>query len=187
MNAPQAARGERHVAFASVLVLTSCVFAFGVGERRLAEQAAANDDAAATLHADEAALSARPGVAAQAARLRTALAAADREAHPTLLASAFLADALREAGARRTAITLLAADGPRTAAGGGAAFRLGLEGRYADVLATMRSFSRLRVPGSLTLTTLTRTKGDGGETVIAAALRVELQRGALRSADARSQ
>jgi hypothetical protein len=187
VNAPRAMRGERNVAFASVLVLSSCVFVFGAGERRLAEQAAANDAAAAALRADQAALITRPSVEAQAARLRAALGATNRATNPALQAAAFVADAVRLAAERRTAITSFADDPSRPARGGGVGLRVELEGRYADVLATVRSFSTLRVPASLSLTALTRARSAGEATAIAAALRIELPRGTPSSADARTR
>ena len=92
-------------------------------------------------------------------------------------ASAFLSDAARAAAARRTTITLLAAESPRTAAAGATVpFTLGLEGRYADVLATIRSFSTLRVAASLVLTALTRSTASAGEPTISATLRVDCSR-----------
>lgn len=185
MSAPRVDGG---IAFVSVLVLTACIFVFGASERRIAEETAANDLAAAALRADEAALAARAGVDARAARLRELLAATERTSRRTSPASTFLSDAVRAAAKRRTTITLLAADAPRTATPASTVpFTLGLEGRYADVLATIRSFSTLRIPASLALTALTRSNVTAGERTIAATLRVELQPPLARDVDAGSR
>ncbi|HEY4442415.1 MAG TPA: hypothetical protein VGN14_18290 [Candidatus Elarobacter sp.] len=155
--------GERAAAFAAVVVLAACITGYGASERRIGELGAANEAAASALAADAAALAARPALLASATRLRAALVSAPRGGG----AAAFLRDAARAAGARRTTIALIAAaTKPST-------FTLGLEGRYADVLATIRSLSRLQVPAALTVSALTRTSAAGSATV-AATLQVEL-------------
>jgi hypothetical protein len=77
------------------------------------------------------------------------------------------------AAAIRTESSLVAADGARL---DGIALDLTLEGRYADVLATLRALSAGSVPATVDVASLARKNAAEPDAVLTAALRVVLER-----------
>jgi hypothetical protein len=122
-------------------------------------------------------------------RLRGELRAVELGAGRSALVAQFLRDAARIAAAHHAVIPSITSNGtssPVAAApnGGNAPveplesipLEITVEGRYADVLATMRELSRARVLAAIDVASLARKHADGADATLTAALHVALER-----------
>jgi Tfp pilus assembly protein PilO len=171
---------------AVVIVLATYVFVFRGGEARIAERLDENARIAERVRAGERTLASRPRVEADRSRLRRELRAVELDADRSALVARFLRDAARIAAVHHAVIPTITATG--TSSGVTAApnaprepleaipLEITVEGRYADVLATMRALSRLRVLAAVDIASLARKHADGGDATLTAALHVALER-----------
>ena len=168
------------VRFIAVLVvLAGYVLLFRAGEARIGDRVAANALIAEQLRDGERTLASRAALERERARLRNGLRSADARADRSALVARFVRDAASTASAHRTAITAIAASGTQQPVAG-AFDPIGLdvtvEGRYADVLATVRALSEGRVLATVDVTSLARKNAAAEDGVLTAALRVVLER-----------
>ena len=164
---------------AVVVVLAAYAFTFRAGEVRIAQRLAENARIGERVRAGERTLASRQRFEADRARLRGELRTVELEAGRSALVARFLRDAARIAAAHRTTIpTVTAANAPNAATDTLEAITLeiAVEGRYADVLATMRALSRSRVLAAIELASLARKHADGADASLTAALHVALER-----------
>jgi Tfp pilus assembly protein PilO len=173
--------------FASVIVvLAAYVFVFRGGEARIAERLDDNARIAERLRAGERTLASRPRFEAERSRLRRELRTVDLAAARSALVAHFLRDAARLAAAHHAAIPTITATGtasPVALAPNAPSdpletipLEITVEGRYADVLATMRALSRSRVLAAVEIASLARKHADGTDATLSAALHVALER-----------
>lgn len=198
------------VRFASVLVvLAGYVFVFRSGEERIGDRLARNGEIVEQLRAGERATASRAALESERARLVQQLGRSPGNGDRSSLIAAFVRDAAAAASTRRTAITAVTAGGarpdgasaqpapenrvaqavnPRSPASGNAEpvdeipLELTLEGRYADVLATVRALSAGRVPAMVDVASLARKNGGAPDAMLTAALHVVLERFVLTPA-----
>lgn len=178
MNAAQAVRFG-----AVLLVLAGYAFVFRSGEGALAAQLAQNVQLAGALRAADATLAAAASTEAERARLRRALQAGRAAGEPAALVARFVRDAATTARAHRTALTALAstAEGARqmtarrTAPAGALALDLTIEGRYADVLATVRALPASYVGAAIELRALARKNPGGSDRTVSAMIHAALE------------
>jgi hypothetical protein len=171
---------------AVVVVLAAYVFVFRGGESRIAQRLDDNAQIAERVRAAERTLAARPRFEADRRRLHGELHAVELDAGRSALVARFLRDAARIAAAHHAAIPTITAintAGPPGAAPNGPnelldaiPLELTVEGRYADVLATMRELSRSRVLAAVDIASLARKHADGADATLTAALHVALER-----------
>jgi Tfp pilus assembly protein PilO len=173
---------------AVVVVLAAYVFIFRGGEARIAVRLGENARIAERVRAGERTLAARPRVEADRARLRAGLRSVDLAVDRSALVARFLRDAARIAVAHHAVIPAITSSGSTTANPAATApnapaepleaipMDITVEGRYADVLATMRALSRARVLAAVGVASLARKHADGIDTTLTAALHVSLQR-----------
>lgn len=174
---------------AVAVVLAAYVFVFRGGEMRIAERLDENARIAERVRAGERTLASRRTLEAERGRLRARLHAVDLAADRSRLVARFLHETARIAAAHHTAIPAIAATG--TTAGTASAatapnapaepleaipLELTVEGRYADVLATMRALSRAHVLAGVDIASLARKHADGTDATLTAALHVALER-----------
>jgi Tfp pilus assembly protein PilO len=184
----------RLVRFAAVLVvLIGYLVVFHAGEQRLGARIDANAVLAAQLRDANRMLASRPVLEAERTRLRERLRRVDLDGDRSSLTARFVHAAARIALTNRTTIATIAASGSPGAADAGAPFEtipleLAVEGRYVDVLATIRALSSSRVLASVDVVSLARKNADAGDATLVATLRVLLERlaPAVRS-DARAR
>ena len=178
------------VRFAAVFVaLAGYLVVFHAGEHRLGARIGANAALAAQLRDASRILESRPALEAERARLRQRLREVDLDGDRSSLVARFVHAAARIALANRTTIPTIAASGSPGATDAGAPFEtipleLAVEGRYVDVLATIRALSSSRVLASVDVVSLARKNTDAGDATLVATLRVLLERlaPAVRSA-----
>ena len=171
---------------AIVVVLAAYVFIFRAGETRIAERLEENARIVERERAGERALASRPRLERQRAHLRDRLRAVDLDAGRSALVARFLRDAARIAAAHHATIPTITATGPQgtlAAAPGepgdpleAIPLEIAVEGRYADVLATMRALSAARVLVAVDVASLARKHADGADATLTAALHVVLER-----------
>ncbi|HWT06908.1 MAG TPA: hypothetical protein VN224_14185 [Xanthomonadales bacterium] len=171
---------------AVVVVLAGYVFVFRGGETRIAERLDENARIAERARAGERTLASRPRFEADRSRLRGGLRGVELDAGRSALVARFLRDAARIAAAHHTAIPAITASGaanPITVAPNAPSeplepipLEITIEGRYADVLATMRALSRSRVLAAVDVASLARKHADGADATLTAALHVALER-----------
>ena len=178
---------------AVVVVLAAYVFVFRAGETRIAERLDENAQIVERVRAGERTLASRPRVEARRTRLRAGLRAVELDAGRSALVARFLRDAAYIAAAHHATIPAITATGPQSTSIGtqppaGSALtasnepleaiplELTVEGRYADVLATMRALARSRVLAAVDVTSLARKHADGADATLTAALHVVLER-----------
>jgi Tfp pilus assembly protein PilO len=176
---------------AVVVVLAAYVFIFRTGESRIAERLDDNARIVERLHAGERTLASRGRLETERSRLRNRLRMVELDAGRSALVARFLRDAARTAAAHHATIPTIAAAGPQTT--GGVApplpavneqnepleevpLDVTVEGRYADVLATMRALSTSHVLAAVDVASLARKHADGADATLTAALHVVLQR-----------
>ncbi|HEX3548997.1 MAG TPA: hypothetical protein VHT53_01395 [Candidatus Elarobacter sp.] len=163
MNAPNGVR------FAAVVVVAaSYALVLRTGEARVALQIADNVRTADRLRAARTSLARRPDLE----RERVRYAALERAGGDARLAVArFVRDAERAAAARRSTIDAIAG-AARDAAG--TRLDLTIDGRYADVLATVRALSRGSVPASIDVASVARKNAAARDTAVTATVRAVL-------------
>jgi Tfp pilus assembly protein PilO len=185
---------------AVVVVLAAYAFIFRAGEARIAERLDENARIAERVRAGERTLASRPRVEARRTRLRAGLRTVELGADRSTLVARFLRDAARIAAAHHATIPAITATGPQIAATAphiaatgqqnpaspestasaepleAIPLELTVEGRYADVLATMRALSRSRVLAAVDVASLARKHADGADATLSAALHVALER-----------
>ena len=174
---------------AVVVVLAAYVFVFRAGEARIAQRLDDNARIGDRVRAGERTLASRPRLESDRTRLRGELGAVELDAGRSALIARFLRDAARIAAAHH--VTIPAITAATTAAAGAAGtnapsaagepieampLEIAVEGRYADVLATMRALSRTRVLAAIELASLARKHADGADATLTAALHVALER-----------
>jgi hypothetical protein len=171
------------VRFAAVLVmLAGYGFVVRGGEARIAAQAAENQRGAERLAAGERALAGRAAFERERMRLRAQLRFADLASSRGELVARFVRDAAVLAAARHCAIVgiaagvlqtpLRASDDPFEAI----ALETTVEGRYADVLATIRAFSMSRVLATVDVASIARKNANAPDATVSAVLHVALER-----------
>jgi hypothetical protein len=156
------------IRFASVLIVVAawaCVLRGG--EARVGAQREANALTAARLRAAQLLLAQRTILERERARDATA----STPPAGTRGLSSFVRDAAASARARRTAITAIASAGrdPRSAV-----FDLTLEGRFADVLATIGALSDGAVPARVDIAAVAKKNAAARDALVAATVRVTL-------------
>lgn len=178
---------------AVIVVLAAYLLVFRGGETRIAERLDDNARIGERVRAGERTLASRPRVEAERRRLRGELRTVDLDAPRSALVARFLRDAARIAAAHHAAIptitataTAVAATLPPNAATLASnapidpletiPLEVTVEGRYADLLATMRALSRSRVLAAVEVASLARKHADGPDVTLTAALHVALQR-----------
>jgi Tfp pilus assembly protein PilO len=171
---------------AVVVVLAAYVFVFRGGETRITERLDENARIAERVRAGERTLASRPRFEAERRRLRDELRAVELDAGRSALVARFLREAARIAAAHHAAIptiTAMGAAGPVTVAPNAPVepleaipLEITVEGRYADVLATMRALSRSPVLAAVDFASLARKHADGADATLTAALHVALER-----------
>ena len=178
------------VRFAAVVaVLAAYVFVFRAGEARIADRLDENARIAERMRAGERTLASRPRFEADRRRLRGELRAVELDVARSALIARFLRSAAGIAAAHHAAIPTvtagsiagLATSGTNAAVPPGEPLEaipleITVEGRYADVLATMRALSRSRVLAAVDVVSLARKHADGADATLTAALHVALER-----------
>ena len=195
--------GERGRAAVTGLWLVVCcvavagyVVAVRIEGGRADERIAANALTAERLRAGSITLAQRPRLEAERARLRGLLRGVDT-GDATRLVAEFVRDAAHESARLHTVITAIGASNhpaPATAPVNSATttpaattttsantdpivllpLDVTLEGRYLDVLATIRRLSRMHVVAAVEVGALARTNADSSDATLSAALRVSL-------------
>jgi hypothetical protein len=177
------------VRFAAVLVvLAGYTFVFRSGEARIGAQAAENARTAERLAAGERALATRDALERERTRLRAQLRLADLASSRGELVARYVRDAAALASARRCAIVAIAASGPQTFASAAVparpaddpfeaiALETTVEGRYADVLSTIRALSASRVLAAVDVASIARKNANAPDATVSAVLHVALER-----------
>jgi Tfp pilus assembly protein PilO len=171
----------RLVRFAAVLlVLAGYLVVFRAGEQRLGTQISANAMLAAQLREASRVLASRAQLEPERNRLRERLRAVDLDGDRSALVARFVHAAARIALTNRTTIPTLAASGTPSPVDPAAPFEtipleLALEGRYENVLATIRALSKARVLATVDVLSLARKNADAGDATLVATLRVLLE------------
>ena len=171
---------------AVVVVLAAYVFVFRAGEARIAQRIDGNARIGERVRAGERKLLSRRHFEDERTRLHRELRSVELDAGRSALVARFLRDAARIAAEHHATIPTITAT---SAAGAGMTapsaaygpfetitFELAVEGRYADVLATMRALSRTRVLAAIELASLARKHAGGDDATLTAALHVALER-----------
>ncbi|HTD36020.1 MAG TPA: hypothetical protein VK669_00795 [Candidatus Limnocylindrales bacterium] len=176
------------VRFAAVLVvLAGYILVFRAGEARIAARFAENAELAARLESGRRLVANGAAYEHERSRLQSVLRNANGAERYGILFPAFLRRASSVAAAHHTIVTTVTAGGappPRnetTPADATAfettAFELSVEGRYADVLATVRALSASpRVLASVEIVALARKDAGAADSSLTASLRVTLHR-----------
>ncbi len=172
----------QRVWWAAVLLLAGGTAAvFDLAERRIAAQAATNERLVAQLEADSIAVRSRGALLAELGRLRAELRRLGNDEAPVPIVARFVHDAARAAQEHHATIASIAASGsPATPSSRAEPLEtiplaVTVEGRYADVLALIRTLSNRQVPAQIDIVSIVRSDRPG-TTAVAAALRVVLQR-----------
>ncbi len=163
----------RTMRFAAVVVVAaSYALVFRTGEARVAAQIAENARTAARLRDARAAVAARPGLEAERARYATFEAHAGARSGAAV--ARFVRDAVAAAAVRRSAITAIAS---AARAAGAPPLEITIEGRYADVLATVRALSATSVPATVEIETIARKSAGTRDATVTATVRASLDPG----------
>ena len=162
---------------ALLIVLGGFFFVFRADQHRLAAQRTENAHIARQIHADDAILATAGTLATQTRALRARLARHALDVDDTTAVAAFLREAARVAARRRTTIAAIGAAGRGRAGAGAAGFDgvpldLTVEGRYADVLATLGELSSGRVLAAVDLSSLARKNAASNDATLSAAVHV---------------
>lgn len=187
--------GAKLLRFAAVVVvLAAYAVVFRAGEARIAERLDENARIVERLRAGERTLASRTRVEARRAQLRDRLRAVELDAGRSALTARFVRDAARIAAAHHVTIPAIAATGPQNALAAAPndandpfesiPLDVTVEGRYADVLATLRALSTARVLAAVDVASLARKHADGPDATLTAALHVVLERLAPAAAPA---
>jgi hypothetical protein len=142
-----------------------------LGSRRIEERLDENARMRAALLADRALADAVAALSARRAHLRDELGAALFSGDATSRSAAFFHEAARIAAQHRTSVTSIV---PAVRVGSRLSFDLAVEGRYADLLATVRAFARLHAPAAIEVSSLTRKNPNLSDATLIAALHANL-------------
>lgn len=186
------------VRFAAVIVvLASYVLVFRTGEARITDRLEENARIMDSLRAAQQTVAARPRLETERRRLRAHLHAVDLDADRGALVARFVRDAARIATAHRTTIAAITASGATASLAVGAAavssaassaapseplqtipLEVTVDGRYADVLATVRALSAARVLAAVDVASLARKNAAAADPAVTAVIHVALQHSA---------
>ena len=191
---------------AVLVVLAGYVLVFRAGETRIGDQLDANARMVARAEAAERGIASRASLERERTRLRERLRRAEFPAGRGAVVERFLRDAAAVTSTHHTSITAVTAgagsslgtaganattaaartaslEAPRgitsvisTAPVESTPLEVTLEGRYADVLATVRELSRGHVPASVEITSVARKHAAPAGAAVPVALRVVLER-----------
>jgi hypothetical protein len=171
---------------AVVVVLAAYAFVYRSGETRIAARLDENARIAERVSAGERTLASRPHLEAERRRRRGELRAVDLGGARSALVARFLHEAAGISAAHHAAIPTITATGTMNAvtlAPNAPAdlleaipLEITVEGRYADVLATMRALSRSRVLAAVEIASIARKHADGADATLTATLHVALER-----------
>jgi hypothetical protein len=171
---------------AVVVVLAAYALVYRSGETRIAARLDENARIAERVSAGERTLASRPHLEAERQRRRGELRAVDLDGARSALVARFLHEAAAIAAAHHAAIPTITATGTTNAVAlapnapvdllEAIPLEVTVEGRYADVLATMRALSRSRVLASVEIASIARKHADGADATLTAALHVALER-----------
>ena len=153
------AREAQAMWFAAVLVLpVAFLTLFRVDELRIDAAERHNADLVASAARDQALLAQEPALERERAALDSALHVVALDAQPTRMVALFVRDAAKVAAAHRTVVTSIAAAAPPAAMPpfDSVGLDVSVEGRYADLLATLRDLTRMRVLATVEVTALGR-------------------------------
>ena len=156
--------------FAALLVLPVAFFSlFHIDELRIAQVERDNAKLVASAANDRALLAQAPALEHERASLQASLRTVVLDAEPTRLVALFVRDAARVASAHHTAITSIAAAGAPAPSPpfDGVALDLIVEGKYQDVLATLRDLTRTQVLAQLDVSALGRKDSSPGASLVA--------------------
>lgn len=177
---------------AVLIVLAGYVFVFRSGEARIGAQAAANEQTAQRLAQGERAVATRASLERDRARLRAGLRRIDVAHEAGTLVARYVRNAAALAAERHCAIVAISGNGapsrvPAAPPAGGDPFEAialetTVEGRYADVLATIRGLSTSPVLAAVDVASLARKNPNTSDATVTAVLHVALQRLAAASA-----
>lgn len=162
---------------ALLIVLAGFFFVFRADQGRLEAQHAENARIERQIRADDAITATADALEAQTRTLRARLARHTLQPDDTVAVAAFLRQAARVADRRRTTIAAIGAAESRRAAAAPAAFDgvpldLTVEGRYADVLATLAELSSGRVLAAVEVSSIARKNPAAPDATLTAAVRV---------------
>lgn len=163
--------------FAALLIAVGgFFFVFRADQRRLVLQQTENARIAQRIRADDEITATADALAAQTRALRARLARHALDADDTAAVAAFLREAARVAARRRTTIAAINAAGRQrtssAAAFDGVPLDLTVEGRYADVLATLTDLSAGRVLAAIDLSSIARKNPASSDATLSASLHV---------------
>lgn len=154
-----------------VAALAGSLAVVEVGDRRVAERVDENARLRAGLLADRALADGAAALNARRARLRGELGAPLVFGDATSRSAAFVRETARIAAQHRTVVTSIV---PAVGVGNVPSFDVALEGRYADLLATLRALARVRTPAAIELASLTRKNPNLPDATLIAALHAHL-------------
>jgi hypothetical protein len=201
VTAPRSLAGDaKAIVFAAVLVLlTGCVFVFHADEDRIRGRIADDRRICSQLADARRTLRSRGRLEHERAELRARLRRVDLDGDRTAAAAAFVREAASIAARHHTTIASIAAVGaasgtlstsgaPVSAPANPGALRppadafetipldITVEGRYADVLATIAALSAGRVPTAVDVASLARKQAGSADATLTAQLHVSIQR-----------
>ena len=164
------AREAQAMWFAAVLVLpVAFLTLFRVDDLRIDAAQRRNADLVASAARDQALLAQAPALERERAALDSALHVVALDAKPTRMVALFVRDAAKVAAAHHTIVTSIAASAPPapTPPFDSVALDLSIEGRYADLLATLRDLTRMRVLATVDVTALGRKDAAANARLVA--------------------
>lgn len=174
--------------FTAVLViLTGFFFVFRLDEEGVDERLVENRRIAATIERNERRVRTREALHAERERLQTQIRGIALHGERNAIVTAFVAQLSRIAAAHHAVVASIAALDSRSASTGKAEtgqsdpfdaipLELTIEGRYVDVLATVRDLSSGHIFAAVTVASLARKNTSGADATISAVVRIELQR-----------
>jgi hypothetical protein len=172
-----------YVAGALAAIAASALLAQAL-ERRIAERVEENASLRAAIAADLTAVAERAALSTQRERLTRELGPVLSVQDATARSAAFVREAAAIARRHRTRVSAVASAERESAFGarpssadepsGGLSYEVTLEGRYADVLATVRALSHARLPAAVGIASLTRKNPSALDATLVAALHVNL-------------
>jgi hypothetical protein len=168
----------------ALIAIVASAFLAQALEQRIVECVEENARLRAAIAADLAAAAERAALSTQRERLARELGPVLSVHDATARSAAFLREAAAIARRHRTSVSAVAsaeresAIGARTSSAteprGGLSYEVTLEGRYADVLATVRALSHARLPAAIEIASLTRKNPNALDATLIAALHVNL-------------
>jgi hypothetical protein len=173
------------VRFGAVLVVfAGYALVFRTGEARIAAQAAENARSAERIVAGERSLAMRDAIERERAHLRAHLHLTELARSRGELVARYVHDAASVAATRRCTIVAIAAGGPQAplqSRAGDDPFEAivldtTIEGRYADVLGTIRGLSAAHVLAAVDVASIARKNANAPDATVSAVLHVALER-----------